>query len=34
VPFAWVGPLLACAGVVLVARGICGSILLLRSAGR
>jgi hypothetical protein len=32
VPFAWVGPLLACAGVVLVARGIAGSVLLLRPA--
>ncbi|HEY5068435.1 MAG TPA: hypothetical protein VII37_01575 [Candidatus Acidoferrum sp.] len=33
VPFAWVGPLLACAGVVLAARGIAGSVLLLRPAG-
>jgi hypothetical protein len=33
VPFAWVGPLLACAGVVLAARGIAGSMLLLRPAG-
>ena len=33
VPFSWVGPLLACAGVVLAARGIAGSVLLLRSAG-
>ena len=33
VPFAWVGPLLACAGVVLVARGIAGTVLLLRPAG-
>jgi hypothetical protein len=33
VPFAWVGPLLACSGVVLVARGIAGSVLLLRPAG-
>jgi hypothetical protein len=33
VPFAWVGPLLACAGVVLVARGIAGFALLLRPAG-
>ncbi|MDQ1405980.1 MAG: hypothetical protein QOG55_1609 [Acidobacteriaceae bacterium] len=32
-PFAWVGPLLACAGVVLVARGIAGTVLLLRPAG-
>ena len=33
VPFAWVGPLLACAGVVLAARGIAGTVLLLRPAG-
>src|ERR1700730_14967717 len=33
VPFTWVGPLLACAGVVLAARGIAGSMLLLRPAG-
>jgi hypothetical protein len=33
VPFAWVGPLLACAGVVLATRGIAGSALLLRPAG-
>ena len=33
VPFAWVGPLLAFAGVVLAARGIAGSVLLLRPAG-
>jgi hypothetical protein len=33
VPFAWVGPLLACAGVVLSARGIVGTVLLLRAAG-
>jgi len=33
VPFAWVGPLLACAGVVLMARGIAGTVLLLRPAG-
>jgi hypothetical protein len=32
VPFAWVGPLLACAGVVLAARGIAGTVLLLRPA--
>jgi len=33
VPFARVGPLLACAGVVLAARGIAGTVLLLRPAG-
>ncbi len=33
VPFAWVGSLLACAGVVLAARGIAGTVLLLRPAG-
>jgi hypothetical protein len=33
VPFAWVGPLLACAGVVLAVRGIAGTVLLLRPAG-
>jgi hypothetical protein len=33
VPFVWVGPLLACAGVVLAARGIAGTVLLLRPAG-
>jgi hypothetical protein len=33
VPFVWVGPLLACAGVVLVARGIAGTVLLLRPVG-
>ena len=33
VPFAWVGPLLACAGVVLAARGVAGTVLLLRPAG-
>jgi hypothetical protein len=33
VPFAWVGPLLGCAGVVLAARGIAGTVLLLRPAG-
>jgi len=33
VPFMWVGPLLACAGVVLAARGIAGTVLLLRPAG-
>ncbi|MDP9337764.1 MAG: hypothetical protein M3P45_02735 [Acidobacteriota bacterium] len=30
VPFSWVGPLLACAGLLLTARGIAGSVLLLR----
>jgi hypothetical protein len=30
VPFTWVGPLLACAGLLLAARGIVGSVLLLR----
>src|SRR5450432_3212079 len=30
VPFSWVGPLLACAGLLLAARGIVGSVLLLR----
>jgi hypothetical protein len=33
VPFGWVGPLLACAGVLLAARGIIGTVLLLRPAG-
>jgi hypothetical protein len=33
VQFVWVGPLLACAGVVLAARGIAGTVLLLRPAG-
>jgi hypothetical protein len=32
VPFIWVGPLLACAGVLLAGRGIVGSMLLLRPA--
>jgi hypothetical protein len=32
VPFGWVGPLLACAGVLLAARGIVGTVLLLRPA--
>ncbi len=31
VPFAWVGPLLAAAGVLLFLRGIAGSVLVLRS---
>jgi hypothetical protein len=30
VPFSWVAPLLACAGLLLAARGILGSVLLLR----
>ncbi|HEY8716110.1 MAG TPA: hypothetical protein VIM00_12090 [Candidatus Acidoferrum sp.] len=30
VPIPWVGPLLACAGVLLAARGIAGTVLLLR----
>lgn len=30
VPFLWVGPLLACAGLLLAARGITGTVLLLR----
>ena len=30
VPFPWVGPLLACAGLLLMARGILGSLLSLR----
>ena len=30
VPFSWVGPLLAAAGVLLVVRGILGSVLVLR----
>jgi hypothetical protein len=30
VPFLWVGPLLACAGLLLAARGIAGTVLLLR----
>ena len=33
VPFTWVGPLLACAGLLLAARGIVGSVLLLRPLG-
>ncbi len=33
VPFTWVGPLLACAGVILAARGIVGSAILLRARG-
>jgi hypothetical protein len=32
VPFGWVGPLLACAGVLLAGRGILGSVILLRPA--
>jgi hypothetical protein len=31
VPFAWVGPLLAAAGLVLALRGIIGSALILRT---
>jgi len=30
VPFIWVGRLLACAGIILAARGLFGAILLLR----
>ena len=33
VPFSWVGPLLASAGLLLAARGIVGSVLLLRPSG-
>jgi hypothetical protein len=29
-PFNWVGPLLACAGLLLAGRGIVGSVILLR----
>lgn len=32
VPFRWVGPLLAGAGLLLAARGMAGSVLLLRPA--
>jgi hypothetical protein len=32
VPFLWVGPMLACAGLMLTVRGIVGSVLLLRPA--
>jgi sulfite exporter TauE/SafE len=32
VPFTWVGALLACAGLLLTARGIVGSVLLWRPA--
>jgi hypothetical protein len=32
VPFLWVGPMLACAGLLLTVRGIVGSVLLLRPA--
>jgi hypothetical protein len=34
VPFLWVGPMLACAGLLLTVRGIVGSVLLLRPANR